>query len=95
MTSAEAFDGRRRMSRLLVLTACVVLAACGDEAAPVEDDGEMANPASVYCEQQGGTVEFRVDEEGGERGVCVFVDGSECDEWEFYRGDCEPGADTG
>ncbi len=51
----------------------------------------MANPASVYCEEQGGKVEIREGENGGEVGICVFVDGSECDEWAFYRGECNPG----
>ncbi|MBU1866793.1 MAG: DUF333 domain-containing protein, partial [Actinobacteria bacterium] len=30
--------------------------------------------------------------DGGTYGVCVFPDGSECDEWAFFRGECEPGA---
>jgi putative hemolysin len=50
----------------------------------------MANPASVYCEEKGGTLEIR-DGEGGQAGICVFADGSECDEWAYFRGDCQPG----
>jgi putative hemolysin len=83
------------MRRTFLVAAVLVLAACGGpEPPPGEDDGEIANPASVYCEEQGGTVVFRLDEEGGQRGICVFDDGSECDEWEFYRGECEPGTHT-
>ncbi len=52
---------------------------------------ELANPASEFCEEQGGTVEIREDETGGQYGVCVFEDGSECDEWAYFRGECEPG----
>lgn len=52
---------------------------------------DMSNPASVYCEENGGTVEIRKDEQGNEIGYCVFEDGSECEEWTFYRGDCKPG----
>ncbi|GAB4480077.1 MAG: hypothetical protein Kow00124_26420 [Anaerolineae bacterium] len=51
----------------------------------------MPNPASVYCEEQGGTLEIRTDASGGQYGVCIFEDGSECDEWAFYRGECQPG----
>jgi putative hemolysin len=51
----------------------------------------MPNPASVYCEDNGGTLEIRKDEKGNEIGYCVFEDGSECEEWTFYRGDCKPG----
>jgi putative hemolysin len=59
---------------------------------------DMPNPASVYCEEQGGTVEIRTDADGGQVGVCIFPDGSECDEWAFFRGECAPGdfpIDTG
>ena len=49
----------------------------------------MANPASVHCEEQGGTVEIRATE-GGEAGYCVFPNGSECEEWAFFRGECKP-----
>ena len=53
----------------------------------------MANPAAVYCEEHGGTIEIR-HSPSGEYGVCLFDDGSECEEWAFYRGECEPGAST-
>jgi putative hemolysin len=51
----------------------------------------MANPASVYCHDQGYTLEIRKDAGGNEYGVCIFPDGSECEEWAFYRGTCAPG----
>lgn len=50
----------------------------------------LANPASVYCQEQGGRLEIRSGE-GGEVGICVFADGSECEEWAFFRGECAPG----
>lgn len=50
----------------------------------------LANPASVYCEEQGGRVEIRTAEDGSQFGVCVFPDGSECEEWAFYEhGACD------
>jgi putative hemolysin len=51
---------------------------------------QIANPASVFCEEQGGRVEM-IQEEGGVRGDCVLKDGSRCDEWAYYRGEC-PGS---
>ncbi len=48
----------------------------------------MANPASVYCVQSGYTLEIRTDDTGGQRGVCIFPDGAECEEWAFSRGEC-------
>lgn len=57
----------------------------GDSLAPVG----MPNPASVFCEENGGTLEIR-QVEGGEAGYCKFADGSECEEWAFMRGECKP-----
>jgi putative hemolysin len=54
------------------------------------DQADIPNPASVFCEEQGGKVEIRTDSEGGQYGVCVFQDGSECDEWAYYRSECKP-----
>jgi putative hemolysin len=51
----------------------------------------IANPASVYCEKNGGKPELRQDASGGVAGVCIFPDGSECDEWAYFRGECKPG----
>lgn len=51
----------------------------------------MPNPASVKCEkQEHGTVEF-FELDGGQAGLCNFPDGSICEEWEFYRGECKKG----
>jgi len=51
----------------------------------------MPNPASVYCAEHGGKVDLRQDASGGVAGICVFADGSECDEWAYFRGECQPG----
>ncbi len=53
---------------------------------------DMPNPASVYCEQQGYTLEIRTAIDGSQTGVCVFPSGSECDEWAYFRGECIPGS---
>ncbi len=65
-----------------------VLVACQKEEEP---EAEIANPASVYCEENGGSLEIREGEGGGQIGVCVFEDGSECEEWAYYRDECAPG----
>jgi putative hemolysin len=51
----------------------------------------LPNPASVFCEQNGGRLEIRTGADGGQSGACVFPDGSECDEWADFRGECKPG----
>lgn len=60
-------------------------------AAACQPKADMPNPASVYCEENGGKLEIREDDSGGQMGYCVFEDGSECEEWAFFRGDCQPG----
>ncbi|MCA9596287.1 MAG: DUF333 domain-containing protein [Myxococcales bacterium] len=51
----------------------------------------MANPASKHCIDNGGKLEIQT-EPAGEYGVCVFADGSRCEEWTFLRGSCKPGS---
>jgi uncharacterized protein len=81
--------------RLPATTLCILLvaAACSPGLAPATADGPAAlpNPASVYCEGQGGRLEIRSDASGGQWGTCLFSDGSECEEWAFYRQECMPG----
>ena len=54
----------------------------------------MANPASLYCVQQGFDSEIRTAADGSQSGVCVFPNGSECDEWAYFRGECQPADST-
>jgi putative hemolysin len=75
------------MKKKLFLIVCLVVAlsiltACRRETS-------LANPASVYCEENGGTLEIREGAEG-QVGYCVFSDGSECEEWAYFRGECSP-----
>jgi putative hemolysin len=53
---------------------------------------DMANPASVYCVDQGGELDIR-DQTGGQVGYCIFPDGSQCEEWAYFRGECSPGGE--
>lgn len=54
---------------------------------------QMANPASVFCEDNGGTLEIVTDSEGGQKGMCTLSDGTVCEEWVYFRGEC--GTPTG
>lgn len=65
-------------------------AACSlNESEP--DAAEMANPASVHCEEQSGDLEIVTSKDGSQYGVCHFEDGSECEEWAYFHGECSPG----
>jgi putative hemolysin len=64
----------------------LLIGACSEDTSrPVG----LANPASVHCGEAGGTSKIVQTEEGAV-GLCNFTDGSFCDEWAFYRGECVP-----
>lgn len=64
----------------------------GNPSVPMPTDGcnpkptetQIANPASVYCTEQGGKSEIRIQNDSSQTGFCIFSD-RECDEWEFFR----------
>ncbi len=43
----------------------------------------VPNPSAVYCDALGYEIETRNND-----GCCVFPDGSACELWSFYRGEC-------
>ncbi len=49
----------------------------------------IANPASVFCEKQGNKLEIRTDPStGGQVGICIFPNKAECEEWAYFRDEC-------
>jgi len=65
----------------------------GDEALPSsEQDYEikigMPNPASEFCIKKGGKLEIRTNADGGQFGICHLPDGTKCEEWAFFKGEC-------
>lgn len=87
--------GLRRVATVaavLLTLPTAVLASCGGND-PAENDSpdggtdntaQVANPASQYCVDQGGTIEI-VDEAGGQVGYCTLPDGTRVEEWEYFR----------
>jgi putative hemolysin len=51
------------------------------------NNSQIANPASVYCIANNGSLTIKNDENGGQYGVCTR-DGKECEEWAYFRGEC-------
>jgi putative hemolysin len=84
----------KHTSTLVCVVCLMILTACGGLPEPavrqVELALDMANPASENCVEQGGEVEIR-DEGEGQVGYCLLPDGSQCEEWAFFRGECAPG----
>jgi putative hemolysin len=74
---------------LVALTACSAPQSQAPElTAAGTAQANMPNPASLYCEQNGNKLEIHTAADGSQNGVCVFPDGSTCDEWAYFRGEC-------
>lgn len=75
----------------------IALTSCTSQSQPTPDSvptdapqANMPNPASAYCVEQGFKSEIRTAADGSQAGYCVFPEGSECDEWAYFRGECRP-----
>jgi putative hemolysin len=80
----------KRILSLIFVAVFMFLAACAPQQASPTPTPNLPNPVSVYCGQNGGRLDLRPDAAGGVAGICVFPDGSECDEWAYSRGECAP-----
>ena len=78
----------------MALTACTarLTQAVPEPAATDIPQAGMPNPASVYCEQNGNKLEIHTATDCSQNGICVFPDGSICEEWDYFRGECGPTA---
>ena len=69
----------------LLIVAGLLVTGCTHPAA------EIANPASVNCGKIGGTVDIKTNADGGQYGMCMFTNGTTCDEWALFRNEgCKP-----
>lgn len=69
--------------RCLSAVTLLMAAGCASTTSRPQSVG-MPNPASVYCQEQGGTLEIRRGPEG-QTGYCHLPDGRVIEEWELFR----------
>lgn len=78
---------------IVMILVGLMAASCSPEPSlPVSQTAEtsdMVNPVSQFCEARGYQHQIRAEADG-QVGSCLFPDGSECEEWAFYRGECAP-----
>ena len=75
----------------VVLVVLCVIVAYGRSSIPTPSpESNLPNPASTHCEQQGNKLEIVTADDGSQKGVCIFPNGSTCDEWAYFRGECRP-----
>ena len=55
---------------------------------------KIANPASTYCVEQGWEIEIKEDSTWAQYGVCKLKDGTEVEEWEYFRANHKDEAST-
>jgi putative hemolysin len=80
------------MTQRLAMALLLGLATAGAlRAGLAQQPAKLANPASVNCGERGGTLHVERRPDGGEYGVCVFVDNHQCEEWAMLRGQCPVG----
>ena len=84
------FPGNPEVSNLSVVNDMQGVLALGSATVQATPVLSLPNPASVYCVDLGYELRI-VDEPEGQVGMCVFPDGTECEEWSFYEGECGQG----
>ena len=75
------------MKKSISLTASAMLSACSATSTPSDPAPPLiglANPASVFCVQQGGKLRM-VQTAQGEHGMCVLPDGREIEAWAYFH----------
>jgi inhibitor of cysteine peptidase len=80
-----------KISIIVLVMAVLALTACKSETLQPTTTIQIPNPASVLCKENGGTEENRQAADGSVAGFCLFSDGSECDAWAYFRGECKVG----
>ncbi len=66
----------------------------GTETIPSEESkAGVPNPASKYCEENGGVLEIITNKDGSQFGMCKFEDYS-CEEWVYFNGECTVDGDA-
>ena len=85
----EIYIGIGLVVLTLIISMVFVIISRNSNDKQIENVG-IANPASVNCIEKGGVLEI-IDGVGGQYGLCKFEDGSVCEEWAFFRGECNIG----
>lgn len=74
--------------------ALLLVAGCGSDGTAITGTSVgLANPASQYCVSQGGEVVMVTAASGAQQGICRLSDGTEVDEWEYFRASQTPDSD--
>ena len=79
----------KRLGFASIALSMLLLAGCGMQSAP-EVQPTLQDQISLYCLDHEGNLEMR-EESWKLHGYCIFADGSECVEADFFNGVCKAG----
>ena len=79
------------MKRMVAIVFAASVAFGAVVEAQIPPAPQLANPASQNCVARGGALQIERRPDGGQYGVCVFVDNYQCEEWALFRGECPVG----
>lgn len=79
----------KRLGFASIALSMLLLAGCGMQSAP-EVQSTLQDQISLYCLDHEGNLEMR-EESWKLNGYCIFADGSECAEADFFNGVCKGG----
>lgn len=80
----------KNLSLFTLIFAILLITWCTEkEPEIIQESTQIANPASIYCEENGWKLEIRKNNEW-EFWMCKFDDGSECEERDFFNWECLP-----
>ncbi len=83
----------KRLGFASIALSMLLLAGCGIQSAP-EVQSTLQDQISLYCLKHEGNLEMR-EESWKLNGYCIFADGSECAEADFFNGVCRAGETFG
>jgi hypothetical protein len=83
------------LSILILCILALIIVGCssqqGSSTTNQSNPTAVENPASVKCVADGGADKILFAPDGSQYGLCLFPDGSVCEEWAYYNGKCAKG----
>ena len=89
------------IKKIIIFTGAIILlvltGSCSNtqKSQDISLEVDLPNPASEFCIEQGYKNEIVTAADGSQSGICIFDDGSSCDDWAFFRGECGPASQEG
>ena len=71
-------------SCIVILVTAILMLGCTVSGPDPIMGLQLPNPASVYCIERGGSINIKESPQGDVT-TCVLSDGTEIDEWVYYR----------